>query len=410
MKKVKYLGLFEIVVFLDMIYGAYPWFFWNIKPLYINVIFSVLSVIYAKANNIRIFKNTNYVLGLCVLYLSTLVTVDVRAFHEYLYPIFVFIPLLTLVSDKKNGNVIFEHVTKWFSWVLIPSIILHLIFLVIGFPSSALIINEKIPDSYVYFNYFILVKNIILPDYEFRFCSIFLEPGYLGTLLAFLLYVGKYDFRVNHNRIFTVALLLTMSLAGYVVFVLGWILSKLQKRQSVKKILYITFVLWGTYIVGVNYNNGNNYLNENIISRLKYDEDKGISGNNRNSYTTDLYFDEYLKSGDLILGVGSQKVNKINGGSTAGNNFNDQIRGAGYKIYFITNGIIQSLMILFGYILLLRKSQKRYMYGFLLLIILTFIQASYPLSTSWLIPFIFACILNPLDKNENRNINFSSCS
>ena len=43
MKKVKYLGLFEIVVFLDMIYGAYPWFFWNIKPLYINVIFSVLS-------------------------------------------------------------------------------------------------------------------------------------------------------------------------------------------------------------------------------------------------------------------------------------------------------------------------------------------------------------------------------
>lgn len=73
------------------------------------------------------------------------------------------------------------------------------------------------------------------------------------------------------------------------------------------------------------------------------------------------------------------------------------------------NGIVQALIILIGYMYIMKKSNRIYSVCFLLLIIITFIQASYPLSSSWLIPFVFGCLLNK-KKYENRNTNISSCS
>nr|WP_303256086.1 hypothetical protein [uncultured Prevotella sp.] len=408
MKKNKLLWLFELVIFLDMINGAYPWFFWNVKASYLNLLFAVISILYLKINGIKL-QMSNYGVGLLLLFASTFFNVNSASVSERISQLLFFVPIWVLTCDVRNSQRIFTMVAKWLSILLVPSIILHLLFLAIGFPPSVIIINENAPDYYVFFNYFFLIQYIVMEDSQIRFCSIFLEPGYIGTLLSFLLYVGKFDFKKRYNLILLVALVLTLSLAGFVVSAMGWVFIKLQEGKSIKQLFYILAVLGSIYWGGISYNGGRNVLNEKILSRLQYDEDKGISGNNRTSHLADAYFEQYTNNGQILFGVGNQTIRKINGGSTKGANFNDQIRGAGYKIFFMRNGIVQALIILIGYMYIMRKSNRKYSVCFLLLIIITFIQASYPLSSSWLIPFVFGCLLNK-KKYENRNTNISSCS
>lgn len=407
MKKYKLLGIFELVVFLDMLNGAYPWFFWNIKTGYLSLLFSVISIIYLKINGIKFNLGSNYGLGLLLLYVSTFFSVDHIAISERFSRLLFFIPILALASDVQNAPKIFSTIAKWFSLLLIPSMLLHVLFLIVGFPPSTIIVNETIPDNYVYFNYILLIKNIVMPDYQIRFCSIFLEPGYLGTLLSFLLYVGRFDFRKWYNIVLLCALILTLSLAGYVISALGWSFIRLQGGKSIKQLVKIVIALGVIYYGGISYNGGNNTFNENILSRLEYDEERGVSGNNRTSHMANAFFEECVNNGNLLLGVGGQKIKELNGRTTKGASFNNQIRGAGYMMFFITNGIIQAIIILLGYIVILKKSESKYSLCFLLLIIITFVQAAYPLSSSWLIPFVLGCLINQ-HNNENRNINFSS--
>lgn len=405
----KYLKLFSLAVFLEMISGAYPWFFWNINTNYLFVLCTIVTFVYLKKNKLKLNISSRYGLGFTLLFVSTLLNVDSHTINERIYQICSFLPMLAIVSNKTYGERVYVTIAKWLSYILVPSMLLHVLFLAIGFPPSIVIINETVPDNYIYFNYFILVKNIIMSDYQIRFCSIFLEPGYLGTMLSFLLYVGRFDFKKSYNVVFLLALILTLSLAGFVITALAWVLIKLQEGKSIKRLFQIVCVLGIVYYGGISYNGGNNILNEQILSRLQYDKDKGISGNNRASHMAEAYFDYYMHTGEILFGVGQQQVRKINGGGTGGVDFNDQIRGAGYMIFFITNGIIEAVIIFFGYLMFVLKTDRKYGYGFLLLIVITFVQAAYPLSPSWLIPFIFGCILNS-GKNENRNIDISSCS
>lgn len=102
----------------------------------------------------------------------------------------------------------------------------------------------------------------MMEDYQIRFCSIFLEPGYIGTLLSFLLYVGKFDFKKRYNLILLVALVLTISLAGFVISAMGWVFIKLQEGKPIKRLFYILAVLGCIYWGGISYNGGRNVLNE----------------------------------------------------------------------------------------------------------------------------------------------------
>lgn len=407
----KFIKLFAFAVFLEMISGAYPWFFWDINTNYLFVLCTIISLLYVRKNKLKLNILSNYGLGFALMFMGTLLNGNSYSINERLYQICSFIPMLVILSDKDNGEEIYSTIAKWLSYLLVPSILLHLVFLAIGFPLSIIIINKNVPDSYVFFNYFILLKNIVTPDSidSIRFCSVFLEPGYLGTMLSFLLYVGRFNFEKKYNIVFLVALILTLSLAGFVIAALGWVLIKIQEGKSVKRLIQIVCVFGFIYYFGINYNGGNNIFNNLILSRLQYDEENGISGNNRNSHMTDDYFDYYMQNGDILFGVGKQEVRKINGGGAAGADFNDQIRGAGYKMFFITNGIVEAIVILFGYLMFVSTMDRKYGYGFLLLIALTFVQAAYPLSTSWLIPFVFGCVLNSR-YYENRYSDISSCT
>jgi hypothetical protein len=52
---------------------------------------------------------------------------------------------------------------------------------------------------------------------------------------------------------------------------------------------------------------------------LEFNKEKGIAGNNRTGSATNYYFDKIIMDGDILLGLGIEIVNKINGGSSEKN-------------------------------------------------------------------------------------------
>ena len=92
---------------------------------------------------------------------------------------------------------------------------------------------------------------------------------------------------------------------------------------------------------------------------------KGIAGNNRTVQATDKLFSTSSKYGELWLGLGKDGIN------------NSSIKGAGFKIYLLKNGIIATMLVFCLYWLLMpRKCDKRYAYSFLVLMTLIFLQKS----------------------------------
>lgn len=216
-----------------------------------------------------------------------------------------------------------------------------------------------------------------------RFCGPFLEPGQLATFLSFLLLLLKFDFSKKSRYVLLVALLVSFSLAGYVLALMGVVLVKSQK---IKKFLPLIFLLVISYFVGKSYNDGDNLLNKYILVRLEYDEEKGISGNDRSSAVADIIFEEELmaNSKNLLFGLPYYR--------------GEAIGGSGYKFYLINYGIFNLLFLLFSYIIISSSAKnKRDMLIFLALIIASFLQRATPLI--FYIPFLYFLMI---DNNKSR--------
>ena len=392
--------LFDLGILFELLWGAHAWFTWNLDTEYAyamaakSLVF-VVSVVYAKFFRININLTKRAAFAILIFFLASMIGhLGILAVVNFFVSYF---PLYILICDWKRIDHHIRFVVVGLLIIFIPGLILHLIMLVKGSLLFGWPIQYPNMKIYTFLNYGFLLKGVA--NYEadgIRFQSIFLEPGYLGTMLAFLLYVLKYDMKPFANKILATALLLSMSLAGIVIMLLGYVICLYEKGKSIKKILLLLLVGVIAVLGGSIYNDGNNALNEKILSRFELDQKKGLSGNNRFSYTTNKYFDTFWRTGDLIWGIGSERVQKINGGGADDAAFSDQIRGAGYKIYFIYYGIVSAVVYMLFYFLLGRAYTKKmtvHMFGFWCIIVLTFVQASYPASFSWLIPYFMAISL-----------------
>jgi hypothetical protein len=229
-------------------------------------------------------------------------------------------------------------------------------------------------------NYIFFVRSTKVFD-TYRFNGPFLEPGHLGMICAFILYANRFDVRNNRYLwVILIVTLLTLSLAAYVLLFLGISFFYINKVSHIIRILFLLFLCH--YIVTTVWNSGDNYINNLILARLKFDEVKGISGNNRISYSTDKYYKKFVLTHQVLTGVGQQKYASLSK--------NRIIAGAGYKIYILQNGIIGLLLVfLFYYKIVQLSPNRRYAYCFLLLLLFAFLQRAYPMWFSWL--FLFIC-------------------
>ena len=201
---------------------------------------------------------------------------------------------------------------------------------------------------------------------------------------VFLVYANNFQFKTRpYLWSLLLGILFSLSLAAYILLIFAFLLHI---RLKLRNILVITIAFIAiNYIVTHVWAGGDNPVYELIYKRLEYDEDKGISGNNRTPAITDYYYDLIVKSGDIVFGKGSVYMGKMfhHGG----------IQGAGYKMFFMQFGIVGTILIFLFYAVIAHSGiDRRYAYGFLLLYMASFVQRAYPYWLAWLIPYV--CAMN----------------
>lgn len=322
---------------------------------------------------------------LCMLSIWTMTNVTVS---YGLLTFFYYIPAVILfMLPLKLKETTLHFVTKWFSIIMLISLLLFFITQIISIPSFGVF---KLTDNTFYppyKNYLFFIQSTDAFDaIIYRFNGPFLEPGHLSVVSSLLLFANRYNFKENKwLYVPLVCVIFSLSLAGYVITLIGYLLLTL---KNFKVLIYSAITLFASYIfITQIWNGGNNVVNELIIARLAYDEEKGIAGNNRTVEWTDSFFESMWKKGELWKGIGS-----IDNDS--------RIIGAGYKIYFLRLGIISAILIFCFYWFLVPKNyDKRFVYSFLIILILIFIQRAYPWWYSWLLCFTLGCSI-PISHNR----------
>lgn len=402
--KMKIKLLFFLVILFELLWGAHAWFTWNlageenlIKLYFATLVLFIISYVYKTKMKIKFRHNKGLIMAFLVYFIASVL---MRHFVLSLFaPFFILItvyPAIVLAADTDHLDELRMFISKALACILLPGIILYVYFGLIGYPFSFLI-EYPGNDVYIFYNYIFLIRGVLYNSEGLKFQSVFLEPGYIGTLLAFMLYLNEYNLKKWYNKIMLLSLVISFSLAGYVTTIIGYGIYLKSKKSDFGRYVCFIALLLGSFLFFSNYKDGKNYLNENIFNRLQVDSNKGIKGNNRSLGQLDFYFSKYARSGDLLMGVSPDEIRIINGNSTGREN---GIAGAGYKIFFIQYGIMSTFFFfLFYYFLGCNNFRSLYNKGFFFLIIITFIQASYPNSYSWIVPYIICC---------RKTLNFSN--
>ncbi|MBQ8219783.1 MAG: hypothetical protein IJZ31_01035 [Bacteroidaceae bacterium] len=389
-------AIFRFSILFEILWGAHAWITWQCDASkfsrYLTLfILCLIAFIYKKDRGVILSKSKRVISAL-FLYCMGYWAVSRFSIGSLFGCFLTIYPMWVLLSDKHDPAEHLTFIVKILSMILVIGIVQYLFLQVVRIPG--LLISYKDNLNYTFFNYGFCLLPLKTFGESFRFSSVFLEPGYMAAMLSFMLYAVKYDFSKRYNRILLYSLLLSFSLAGYLLFVVGYILY--QSINGIKIVKYIGFALClGLfYLVAINYNDGDNLINEKIVKRLQPDEKKGIVGNNRTSDVTERYFRNGFKNGNNLLGLGLARVKQINGGDSLEDGFShDNINGTGYKYYIVVHGLVSALFFLFFYIKLGSFTYsncrcRRYNIYLVVLVILTFIQASYPSSPSWIYPII----------------------
>ena len=286
------LVLYRISLLFGIFWGAHAWFTWWIDfdttyTYLVLVLLAVISALYKSMANIRLSNSPTIILALGCFIIANFFRNQFALLGTARALLVVYL-IWVLLSDKKSaiqGHLAF--VIKAMSFILFLGLIEFVLLNFASIPSFPIQFGEKV--NYVFFNYLFYIKNV--SDYVHgtglvRFGSVFLEPGYLAVFLVFLLYARRFDFSIRDNRIMLYSIILSFSLAGYVLSLLGYLFSRHVnngKNRIVFKILTLGLSLLVLYLFAVSYNGGDNDINNQIVQRLQYDKEKGISGNNRSS-------------------------------------------------------------------------------------------------------------------------------
>lgn len=300
-------------------------------------------------------------------------------FHtlSLIFPILIF---LTFKAQEKK--IFLRRLINLFSAIALISLIGFLLHFFINLPY---VITKHYNSFYAPFKNYIIFVVTQTGDLGWftRFTAIYSEPGHLSMACAILLYINGYTLRKWQNLVLTISVIWSFSLAGFLLYFGGLILYILAKSKRIGKTLMR--IIGGTsllVILGLSYYSPTNddIVSVKILSRLEFDESKGIAGNNRNSINFDQYYDEFISGEDKWLGIGRGEVSEMFGGT--GN--------SSYKNYVLGNGIIGMLAILFlmGTFLFCYPSRKGF--GLMILLMVSFLQRPYFLWAIECFPYLAA--------------------
>lgn len=336
--------IYKIFLIILMMTSFQAWMFWALdENVYFWIGAFVVSIVFMFINSkhYNLSKQKRELVWFILLQITLFLNqgdLNLNGLLTILIPTWSMYPVFMLKNESKND--LFDTIFKILSIVLFISLVAWLFFLTgVSLPYD--MEAHGLDDLYYFENYkFFLRNTTMVSDLIFpRFCSIFLEPGYLGCIISLLLFIRRYkmDF---WGVVLLISLIATFSLAGWIISILGYLVHRsFSAKRPVLMTLSIIVVVASIWVGAKNFNGGNNMLNLAIFERLEYDKDTGtISGYDRSTEGTDQWFwGTFVKSPDVVFGSSSAADSlKIND--------ND------WKSYIVKHGIVGiSLFLLFAF-------------------------------------------------------------
>ncbi len=397
-------------IFLLFIISMNHWIGWGIK-IELTIALGILLFMQILMHKVCIDLSIRNITAVVLFYIGHLFF-SANVIHNYQsvitqIPTFL-IPLTGIMCLSDDYKIeVFKKITKWFAWLMIPAIILYFITLVMPLPSFGIVewgeASRHSYDEYgICYNYLFLVKEISSNLIISRFSGPFLEPGHLGMMCAFILLANRHDYNNRYNRIILATLLITLSLAGWILGLIGFLICRYDEgRFTLKRLVLLICSVWLLILLGQNYNGGNNIINESIISRLELNEEGKMSGDNRQSEYTDILMAAMFKDPHLLwFGYDIDFINRLNEGSKTA------VVGAGIRIDLVRHGLLAILLMLFAYYYLSQSSaNKRFGYLLFIFLLLVSFQRFYPSWLSWIICYMMALINSDRKRNKYESIS-----
>ena len=133
--------------------------------------------------------------------------------------------IISLVGiSTRDKKLVLDFQTKALTILLSVSFVSWVTNLFYSFPSLGEIFRFSGEDATAGWENHIFFIVSSYHSLDIRFHAFFLEPGHLGVILAFFIFANQYDYRKESIIILSIILLFTMSLAGYILYLVGFIL------------------------------------------------------------------------------------------------------------------------------------------------------------------------------------------
>ena len=325
-----------------------------------------------------------------LLLISSMYTIhggSIAGYIAYAMEVSLAIVLLNLKHEWRIE--LLEILNKWFAVLLVLSIATWFVHLLIPLPHSSRVVdvcysaNGITINNYFFFKETMVVESGVA-DFQ-RFQGMFMEPGHLGTIVAFFLIVNCFDFKKRECIVFLVTILLSLSAAAYVITALGYALFKFTESGA-KRIIVSALVLLVLVLVASLYNGGDNPINNLVFGKLTRE---GGLMESRTSFSVLTMFSNMLGSGgtDLLFGYGAN----VEGEGSAG-----------FIYFFVCNGIIGCVLLFAAYHSIYRSCRTRYGLIVFIIYLVSFLQRTYPHWDAFSFPFILG--LPFFLKGKKRNL------
>jgi hypothetical protein len=373
------------------------WFLWPVISYYGIIASCLLGLgwLISMQNQCGIFENSRRQLLTLIYFVFQCyeIIVNGKNFNAFIVACFDTAAIFFLMSlTKESLKQLGKDMSIFIGGVLLFSIPAYILYL-LDFPLPNVTIQDK-DGIYLLSNYYFFVIDAITAAIFPRFRSIFLEPGHIGTVCALLLFTQLGKWHKWYNVLMIIALLMSFSLAAYVLFVIIIFAGMWMKRKKVVlKLLAVAAVMTGIGIGAYFYNDGNNLLYQLILVRMEPDSDGRLSGDNR---VTDSFEDEYnsfLESDDLLWGK-DFTVEKFGSGNS------------GYRVFIYNYGLVGVLIATLFYLaFIIDVRDRRAFLAMWAIVLALFWERATPMQYHNIIPLLVVAHWSPknlaVEEKEN---------
>ncbi len=371
---------------------------WGISREFAMAYIAIISFLKLSKSNIEFFPKCRLLIISFIIYelFNVIIWNEFRIgiiISAATYLLLIFSIVLSIYEEKK---LLLKAMSNCFVVILLISLPAWILYLMgVQLPHG----NEIRPnDFHVLFDYHFFLTTAQGYNFFPRFQSIFLEPGQFATPCAFLYFLNGANFS-RKNILFLIAILLSFSLISYGLTIAAFTTSRMfrsQKHRIFKTIISVIAIA-GISFYFSNSENEDDPITTLIVYRLQYDEEKGISGNNRTTSYFDSQYEQLMSSSDRYWGIHQQ----LKEGEDWTYNT------SGYKKVIVHRGIIGLFISLLIPFLLFYYNRNLATASFLVMVVTAYMVRDLMMSPLWMSIAIIGFYILGKQAIEEKTLTYS---